>query len=54
MLLYQMVTWKVNVYLVLAALAIIGVPGAIGLATLARGKSDNDSTPEKQSSDQLP
>lgn len=54
MLLYQMITWHVNLYLVLAALAIIGVPGAIGLATLARGRNDSDNSPEKQSSDQLP
>lgn len=41
-------------FLLLVALALLGVPGGIGLLTLLRGKSETLGTPEQSSSSHSP
>lgn len=50
MLVYMTVTFRVNAWLVGAALACLGLPIGIGTLSLSRGKTETPPTPERSSS----
>jgi len=49
---YQQVTGKVSVELLLTYMAIIGIPGAVGLVKLSRGREETRGTAESSSASQ--